>query len=233
MQKSETLQDLAGAFAKAQGEFQAIQRTRTARVRTRTGGEYSYQYADLADVIEATRGALAKNGLSIVQDVARGDNALTVTTMLLHSSGQFLSSELTVPLGEFGNNAVQALGGTITYARRYALSAVLNVASEDDDGNAADQAPPAPKAPEQAKKTTQATPAPKGYGKQREEALKALEGIVGAKGSPGAWSDQDRAPLNIVETIKKADQTKDIKVLEELLAAARSLQAARKGAASE
>lgn len=126
---------LAAALAKAQGAFDAIEKTRTVDVRS-DKGSYKFDYAPLDEVLRAVRPHLAANGLSFTQLVT-GDSPRTLTTVLLHESGEWLSSSTLLPPTQ-GNRA-QELGSTITYMRRYTLLSLLGVvADEDDDGNAGD-----------------------------------------------------------------------------------------------
>jgi hypothetical protein len=105
--------------------------------KTKTNPHLKNKYADLSDIVDVVRGPLAENGLAISQLVC--DNA--VTTMLLHESGQYLSATTTLTLER---PTMQGLGSAITYARRYALSAILGiVADDDDDGHAASTTTPA------------------------------------------------------------------------------------------
>lgn len=118
---------LALALAKAQGELQHPKKTRTAGA-----GNYKYSYADLSNVIDAVKGPLSKNGLSVVQlpAVDLEKKSMTLTTILLHSSGQSVESSLSFGLLD---TKPQTVGSAITYARRYALSALVGIASEEDD----------------------------------------------------------------------------------------------------
>jgi ERF superfamily len=119
------------------------------------------QYTDLATLIKATRPVLAKHGLVVIQAPQAANKGVRVTTMLMHSSGEWIASDLELPAkvskpkkakpnGEYDEEGVsepsnqelrpdaQALGSAITYARRYSYQAILNIAGEeDDDGNAA------------------------------------------------------------------------------------------------
>ncbi len=125
--RSESLGELAAALAKAQVAFRPIKKGRTAKIAS-AKGSYEYQYADLADVIDATAGALAANGLAISQPVEIDESGGSVVTHLIHSSGQYLTTSCRFALGD----RMQETGARITYLRRYALSGVLGVASEDD-----------------------------------------------------------------------------------------------------
>lgn len=130
--------DLAAALAKAQGEFTAAERDHMAKVTSKKGEQssYSYAYADLQAYLEVCRKPLADNGLSFIQDVGVDGQKATVSTMLIHASGQWLESN---PLSLAASDSMpQSIGSAITYARRYSLSAVLGMASEaDDDANGA------------------------------------------------------------------------------------------------
>lgn len=135
---SETLGELATALAKAQVEFPAVHKTRTARIKT-DKGEYSYVYADLSDVLDAIRKPLADNGLTITQPIVLEQGATVLVSRLLHASGQWIES--TYPLPNYSRP--QEMGSAITYARRYTLCALLGITAEDDDdGQTAQRATP-------------------------------------------------------------------------------------------
>lgn len=134
VEASPTMGKLAGALAKAQGAFESIAKTRTVQVRS-DKGSYSFDYAPLDEVLRAVRPHLAANGLSFTQLIS-GDGQRKLTTVLLHESGEWMSTSTLLPVS--GNRA-QELGSTITYMRRYTLLSLLGVvADEDDDGNAGD-----------------------------------------------------------------------------------------------
>lgn len=98
------------------------------------------KYATLDSLIDAVSPALAKHGLSFSQLITRiDDNVDGLTTMLLHSSGQWFSSTAAIVVESNGRIiGAQAQGSAITYARRYGLAAALGIApDEDDDGAAA------------------------------------------------------------------------------------------------
>ena len=110
-------------------------------------------YVSLDNILNTVRPLLAANGLMITQDLA-GDY---ITTQLMHESGQFKGSKMHfLPMKvNSGTNALQAMGGGITYAKRYAISALLGLSSEiDDDGQGNKDKQIAPKkkaAPKKAK----------------------------------------------------------------------------------
>jgi hypothetical protein len=142
MIKSESIKELLTALAKAQGKISAAK-------KDATNPHFKSKYADLASCWEAIKEPLSSNGLSITQWVSPSEKGVSVVTLLGHSSGEWLSSEATFPVKDAGNP--QSMGSSITYARRYCLSAAIGlVADDDDDGNAASQAKPsyvAPKKP--------------------------------------------------------------------------------------
>jgi hypothetical protein len=101
---------------------------------------YNTRFADLAAIWEVCRKPLNSNGLSVIQSPEPSDSGgLVLRTTLLHMSGQFVSSA--IPLA-YNPASMQSLGSAITYARGYALAALVGVVTEaDDDGNAADAGP--------------------------------------------------------------------------------------------
>ena len=135
MQHSESIANLAAALSAAQGQFPSVARSERANL-----GKYSYTYADLASYLDAIRGPLAANGLAIMQFPELHDGALTVETMLTHSSGEWARSALSFPVTD---DSPQKLGGLITYCRRYALAPILGLASEDDDAQGQQRQTPA------------------------------------------------------------------------------------------
>lgn len=128
MKTSEQVDQIATALAKAQGAIKGA-------VKDSANPFFKSSYADLAAVWEACRGPLSDNGLSVVQMPYADGNRVTVSTRLLHSSGQWVEEHLTLTAKE---DSAQAVGSAITYARRYALAAAVGVAPEDDDGEAAE-----------------------------------------------------------------------------------------------
>lgn len=136
MNKSETIEKLAQALSKLQGEVQNL-------FKDKTG--HNYKYTDLASVLDMVRPLCAKYELSVSQlccnDPASVD-VMGVETVLMHSSGQYISSVLymNVTIGR-GMSAAQAAGSVITYARRYALAALLGIAQTDTDASVEHPAP--------------------------------------------------------------------------------------------
>lgn len=136
MQDLTNISKIALALAKAQSEFPLIAKTKTAHIQTKNGGMYTYDYADLAVLIGATRQPLAKNELSFTQFVEYEDVFLKVTTILMHSSGEYL---LTTFKTRVVGDDLKAIGTAITYIRRYSLAAILGIASDEDKDDPAGQ----------------------------------------------------------------------------------------------
>lgn len=150
MNTSESIAELAAALAKAQGEMQPAE-------FDATNPHFRSRYASLASITAAVRPALAKHGLSVVQGACAAAGAVTVTTRIVHASGQWIEDALALPVGE--RATPQAVGSAITYGRRYSLAALAGVvAEEDDDANTAEEH--AVKSPAAAVAKTAAPPAP-------------------------------------------------------------------------
>lgn len=128
MTKSDQLNELAAALVLAQGEIKNA-------VKDAANPFFKSHYADLASVREAIQMPFRNNGLSVTQLLGNNENGVTVETVLLHKSGQWLAGTVAVkPV----KDDPQALGSAVTYARRYSLSAIAGIAGEeDDDGEAA------------------------------------------------------------------------------------------------
>jgi hypothetical protein len=146
MNKSETITKLADALAKFQADVKNP-------ANTATNPYYKSKYAPLGDVLNTVRPVLGKYGLSFVQNQVTDENGkLGVTTMLMHSSGEYVETDPIFAAPE--KNTPQGLGSVSTYLRRYQLSSVLGIASEDDDdGNSNENTPP-----NKAKPTKNTTP---------------------------------------------------------------------------
>ncbi len=122
------LDQLAAALSQAQGEFPDIVKDRSVTVTMKTGGKFTYNYADLANIIKSTRPILKAHKLSVSQLI--GDTS--VTTILMHASGQYLRTSMSFNR----SNDIKEIGGMITYIRRYQLSGILGLSAEEDtDGS--------------------------------------------------------------------------------------------------
>lgn len=127
MDKSEEIDKLAIALAKFQGSLEQPSLNSEVKVRTKTGGEYKFKYADLSECKRAAKQPLADNELSVCQLI---EDDYSIRTILLHSSGQWISSKVRMP----SNTAdAQSIGSAITYAKRYAFCAILGIVADDDE----------------------------------------------------------------------------------------------------
>lgn len=141
MRTSEQINEIATALAKAQGAI-------TGAKKDNINPHFKSKYADLSSVWDACREHLTKNGIAVIQPVARTydrdfpekPHVFCTITRLVHSSGQWMEDG-GIPL-LLSKDDMQGLGSALTYSRRYGLMAMVGIAPEDDDGNAASQ--PAP-----------------------------------------------------------------------------------------
>lgn len=130
--QSEHIGELAKALAEAQGKFTFALKDSMADMGTKGGRR---KYADLQAVIEAVKPHLAAAGLAVVQAPMPNPNGISLRTTLMHSSGQWIAGQIDLPIDRMGG--IQGMGSALTYARRYALSALVGIAAdEDDDGEA-------------------------------------------------------------------------------------------------
>ena len=128
MNKSDDIKELALALSKTQSILKGA-------IKDTNNTFFKSKYADLASCWDACREPLAANGLSIVQMPCNDTpDSVALETILMHTSGQWISSVFSMPVSK---HDAQAVGSAITYARRYALAAVVGIAPEDDDGNLA------------------------------------------------------------------------------------------------
>lgn len=139
MNKSETIANLAQALSKAQGQMGSAK-------KDADNPYFKSKYADLASVVDAIKEPLSKNGLAYSQLPFVDEHGVHVETILMHLSGEWVSSKLTMrPV----KTDPQGVGSTLTYARRYGLQSMVGIAADDDDdGNLGSgnlgKAPPKP-----------------------------------------------------------------------------------------
>ncbi len=127
MDKSEAIDALAVALAKAQAKMRPA-------VKDSKNPHFGNKYADLASVWDACRDPLTANDLAVVQLPSTDGNIVSVTTTLMHKSGQWISSRASAQMAK---TDPQSIGSAITYLRRYGLSAMVGIAPDDDDAEAA------------------------------------------------------------------------------------------------
>jgi hypothetical protein len=122
---SPNIECLGLALSKAQAAIENVNKDKQG---------YGYKYADLASCLQAIKKPLSDNGLSISQLVTSEADKQVLITLLIHESGQWLKSKINMESVEMKQcNTWQQMGSGMTYARRYALSAIIGLTQEDDD----------------------------------------------------------------------------------------------------
>ena len=145
MNNSENITEVVAGLLAAQAEFEVLS-------KSSNNPFFNSKYIALPDLVQAVNPTLSKHGLGISQLVSNIDGQSALTTILFHTSGQYISS--TTPL-HLSKNDPQAHGSAITYMRRYAYMSILGlVADEDDDGNAASNNSSQRQAPKQTSATS-------------------------------------------------------------------------------
>lgn len=128
MNRSESIAAISAALAKAQGEMKNP-------TFDSKNPHFGNRYASLAAVRDAIVPALSKNGIAIVQHLSGAETGVVCETVLMHSSGEWISSTLELPVGK---HDAQGVGSAATYARRYSAMAIAQVVGDtDDDANQA------------------------------------------------------------------------------------------------
>jgi len=127
MTTSEHINELAGALAKAQSEMEGA-------AKTSSNPFFKSKYPDLKAVREACIPALTKYGIAVVQSPSVEGTVVSIETMLVHSSGQWVRGIVSCTAKD---DSAQSVGSATTYLRRYSLQSFAGVAAEDDDGEAA------------------------------------------------------------------------------------------------
>jgi len=170
MRSSETTAKIFPAIVAAAADLRNPPKTATAKM-----GQYSYSYAKLPDILDAVKPVLAKNGLAVLQETLTDDGAPAVRTLIVHSSGEWLLSDA-VDLPPTKPDP-QGIGGALSYARRYSLTAMLGIAGEDDDD---------------------AGYASSGGGERRSESRPPPDAGKGGSGRSGTISDKQAKYLHVL-----------------------------------
>lgn len=127
MQTDKATPELFASLAAAQAEIENA-------AKNAANPHFRSKYADLAEVLNTVRPVFAKHGLSLVQSTGFDGQHVSVTTLVGHKGGGYITSVAScVP----AKTDAQGVGSATTYLRRYSLAAMAGVAQEDDDGNAA------------------------------------------------------------------------------------------------
>lgn len=131
MNKSDLINELAAALSGFQGEVVDVYKEKKG---------YGYNYADLSGVLYIVRPLLKRHNLAVTQLCGEREGKITLETVLMHKSGQWISETLAFDIpdsmtkdGKQKNSKAQNAGGIITYMRRYALAAITGIAQTDDD----------------------------------------------------------------------------------------------------
>src|SRR5712671_4342780 len=131
---SESTAAIATALAKAQTELSNPEKAMIGTVyNSRSESPQSFRYASLSSGLDIVRKTLGGQQIAIAQttDIDRASGTVNLTTVLLHTSGEWISSEWPVcQLSE--TTAPRRMGAALTYARRYALFTLVGIAGEDD-----------------------------------------------------------------------------------------------------
>ena len=123
MERSESLVEFTKALSKFQGEITSVK-------KTSVNPFFKSKYADLDAIWDVCRKPLSSNGLALVQIPVELEGNLYLETLLIHTSGEYIKGYLA--LNPKATDP-QAVGSAITYARRYAMSAMLGVSADEDD----------------------------------------------------------------------------------------------------
>lgn len=135
MTRSENINELAKALSLFQSELKGAQ-------RNADNPFFQMSYADLGAIWESIRAPLGKSGLSVCQTTEILNERLILNTLLMHSSGQWISSQYPI---DPPKRDPQGFGSAMSYARRYTLAAIIGAYQKDDDGEAAVRQEPPPK----------------------------------------------------------------------------------------
>ena len=190
MLKSEQINELAAALAKAQGQIEGAK-------KSSSNPFFKSKYADLAECWNTCREALTANGISVIQmpEEINENGRLNITTMLAHSSGQYISSTLTMTVTKLDP---QAIGSAITYGRRYALAAMVGLAQEDDDGEKAMARPKDKKSAESPINITSVS---------ENGAVRFINGVQGQiQDRNGDWHDIEFLKIEVLEKLLNDDK---------------------------
>ena len=137
MTKSESIKHLATALSKAQAVMSGAK-------KSAANPFFKSKYANLEEVIACIKEPFESNGLSFMQFPICEDDRAGVETIVMHESGEWISGSFMLKCTKLDP---QGMASAITYARRYGIQSIAGIPSEDDDGNAASQAPKAPMTP--------------------------------------------------------------------------------------
>lgn len=125
---------MSPSIAKLTEALAKVQSVLAPAIKDSSNPFFKSKYADLQSIWESARKPLTDNGLAIVQSPGGSGELVTLTTILSHTSGEYIMGTLTMRPAK---NDPQGVGSCISYARRYALSAIIGGYAVDDDANSA------------------------------------------------------------------------------------------------
>jgi hypothetical protein len=211
LQTSDNIGALAADLALASAMFQPIVRSRRARIQS-SKADYSYDYADLATVLEAVRAPLAAHGLALVSapavdivEVQVGEGfslyaRIDVETRLVHASGEWLACTIH---GEAKNGSLQAIGGALTSLRRFGLQALLELAPVETDVE--------DEAGEEDQQSAVTPPRPTSHGAARSRSQGAADPSPNGSAAPPLWTeDEERAFRRRLDDLKYSAEEQDL-----------------------
>ena len=221
MENSEQLNELIGGLIKFQGMVESVPMNKKAKIVFEKNGKWidkSYSYADLGAIFDAIRKPLSECGLAISQFPSVDNGEVVVQTILFHNSGQFIKESLRMKPADL---KIQSIGSTITYGKRYSLSAILGISTEEDDdgeaGNAdgMNQIPPAERRPLQTNgnrsrrptstQATQSTSQPQNQPETTNRTINEAEFNVLSKALAANQVSKDRWIEYVTDTFKVSE----------------------------
>ena len=137
MRASDSITTLAPALVKAAAQLAPVG-------KDAVNPAFRNKYATLDAMMEQVRPVLGAHGLAVIQAMTTPETVdgrvvgVAIETRILHSSGEWISGTVTLPVDK---STAQGVGSAVSYGRRYGLSAILGLTADDDDGNAASQRP--------------------------------------------------------------------------------------------
>ncbi len=201
MKTSDSIKQIAPAFAKAQG---AVANT----IKSAINPHFKNKYVPLDDLIPVVKSALLSEGIAFVQGAEQSEgDVLHLTTRLMHTSGEWIESTLSMRPSKADP---QGIGSCITYARRYSLAAMVGVVSdEDDDANAAST-----HEKKQPAAQPSAQPATVPPGGNTHDETKALHGRIAVQRKrPGAANMDEGAWVELLKRCFEAESKNAIMAL--------------------
>jgi len=123
--KSDSIKEIAKSMCEVQSSMEAAN-------KSKENPFFNSKYADLSEVLRCIKGVLPSHGLSFMQMPSFENGVVSVETIVMHSSGEWISSTSAAPIAK---SNPQGVGDAITYLRRYSLAAIFGLAQKDDDGN--------------------------------------------------------------------------------------------------